>query len=112
MANGDILSHEQVKFVEGNQDMGGNPLIRILGKVVLDHYATDGYLLDVSGDIKNLLMFRLENVNGISYVYDYSTKKIMAFWGDNNNSSDAPLIELPAAEDTSDPTVRYEALGT
>ena len=111
MAKGDLLSHEQVKFVEGVQDAGGNPLIRVMGKVSLDDYKTGGYAMDISALIPDLLMLKLESVGGIVYVYDYSAKKILGYWGDNNNGSDGVLIQVPDTTDTSDPTVRYEALG-
>lgn len=111
MAKGELLTHEQVVFQEGNQDMGGNPLIRILGKVSLDDYKTGGYALDISALIPDLLMFKLESVGGIVYVYDYSAKKILGYWGDNNNGADGVLIQVADTTDTSDPVVRYEALG-
>lgn len=34
---------------------------------------------------------------GYVYAWDYATGKVLVFFGDNNNASDGPLIEIPAA---------------
>ena len=35
--------------------------------------------------------------SGYVFEYDPAAKKLKAFWGDNNNAADGPLIEVPAA---------------
>lgn len=37
--------------------------------------------------------------------------KMQAFYGDNNNAADGPLIEVPAATNISTVTVQFEAIG-
>lgn len=47
----------------------------------------------------------LESVAGYVFEYDDANAKIKAYWGDNNNASDGPLIEIPAGDNGVDAKV-------
>jgi hypothetical protein len=50
---------------------------------------------------------------GYVFEYDYSASTLKAFYGDNNNASDGPLIQVPNTTDLSAVTgVRIFAVGT
>lgn len=53
------------------------------------------------------------STTGYVPVWDRSTNapKLMAFYGDNNNASDGPLIEVPAATNLSTVVARFTATG-
>lgn len=48
---------------------------------------------------------------GYSFVYDLTNKKLLAYWGDNNNAADGPLTEVAAATDLSAVVVVVKAYG-
>ena len=112
MSNGDITSHEQVHFEPSRQNTKGDPLRMVMGKLVLDTYLADGYELDLSADIVNLLKIAVENVGGIVYRYDYTNQKLMAYYGDWNDSTSAGKELKEVANGDGGGTVRYQALGT
>lgn len=73
-------------------------------------YPTGGELIDVDG---NTRFSRIVCSPSGGYVFEFvpSTQKLKAFYGDNNNASDGPLIEVPNTTDLSAITA-IQALGT
>lgn len=87
-----------------NQDVFGRYKARLATATFDTSYPTGG--LDVAAPAKSSL--GLLNVQGVvacdncastGHVvrYDRPTKKLQAFYGDNNNAADGPLIEVPNA---------------
>lgn len=78
-------------------------------------YATGGETVDPHAlGLQMLTDLRISpSTGGYIGVWDRSTTapKLMAFYGDNNNASDGPLIEVPSTTDLSAVVVRYEAWG-
>lgn len=44
---------------------------------------------------------RIEPKGGYVFEYDRTNSKVLAYYGDNNNASDGPLIEVPNTTDLS-----------
>lgn len=44
--------------------------------------------------------------------YDHTNSKLLAYWGDNNNAADAPLIEVADTTDLSTYAVKLICIGT
>lgn len=75
-------------------------------------YPTGGESLDLSSYFKELINVQINPKSGYVFEYDYTNKKVMAYYGDNNNAADGPLIEVPNATDLSSLTgVRVIAWG-
>lgn len=49
--------------------------------------------------------------NAVALDYDSAAKKLVAFWGDNNNAADGPLVEVPDTTNLSAYTARVVAKG-
>lgn len=75
---------------------------------ITGNYAAGGDALDIKGakggldhkfwrSNKDPLWVDARGKAGFVYAYDKATKKLMTFFGDNNNAADGPLVELPAA---------------
>jgi hypothetical protein len=54
----------------------------------------------------------IEPKSGYVFEYDFTNEKILAYYGDNNNASDGPLIEVPNATNLATITgVKIRAVG-
>jgi hypothetical protein len=73
-------------------------------KITFDSsYPTGGEALTV-GDLGFTVVLGLQaiqNSGGYVYQYDAAAKKILVYYGDNNNAADGPLIEVANASDLS-----------
>jgi len=62
--------------------------------------------------LSTILFLHASSTSGYMFEYDYAGK-LLAYYGDNNNASDGPLIEVPNTTDLSALTsVRVLAIGT
>lgn len=50
-------------------------------------------------------VFPMATVAGYVLEWDATNSKLIAYWGDNNNASDGPLIEIPAGDNGIDTKV-------
>lgn len=85
------------------------------GTLTLDSsYPTGGYAV-AKGDFQ--LSVSLHDVDvslGGGYVFDFdrANSKLRVWYGDNNNASDGPLIEVPNGTNLASVTARFRAYGT
>lgn len=92
-------------------------MIFVTGKVAFDSsYPTGGEdISDVANQFpRQLLGVVWEGSGGYQFETDYTAnaEKVKAFYGDNNNAADGPLIEVPNATNLSALTgVRFLAWG-
>lgn len=90
---------------------------RVTKQVVKDitfdnSYATGGESLTASDlGLANITFLKAENKLGYVVTYDYANQKLMAFYGDNNNAADGPLVEVPNATDLSTLVCKVYAIG-
>lgn len=83
---------------------GGEPkkyyVTIVFGDATLTYDATGGGVpltrakLGCPNVLQSLLIIDAAHANGFVYKYNPTTEKIRIYQGDNNNSADAPLIEL------------------
>lgn len=60
-----------------------------------------------------LMAFSPGTTSGYVFQWDNANNKLLAYYGDNNNAADGPLIEVPAATDLSSLTaIPLIAIGT
>jgi hypothetical protein len=66
-------------------------------------YATGGYAITANqvGFSRITAVIAVGANTGYVPVWDATNSKLKVFYGDNNNASDGPLIEVPAATDLS-----------
>ena len=66
-------------------------------------YATNGYAITANqvGFSRITAVLAVGANTGYVPVWDATNSKLKVFYGDNNNASDGPLIEVPAATDLS-----------
>lgn len=80
-------------------------------------YAAGGEALDFTsagqGQLREVLAVWVEQNSGYQFFYDYTNKKVKAFWGDNNNASDGPGVEVADTTDlsTTPGAIRFIAFG-
>ena len=75
-------------------------------------YATDGEAITANqlGLTRITALVPVAN-SGYVPVWDQANSKLKVFYGDNNNASDGPLIEIPNATDISTVTFTVIAFG-
>lgn len=77
-------------------------------------YPTGGESLSLAdmGFVSSVDIVQVEPTLGYVFTYDYTNKKLIAYYGDNNNASDGALIEVPNTTDLSAVVgVKLEATG-
>lgn len=75
-------------------------------------YATGGLALTKANlGLSTVEWLEASQSGGYTFEYDYANEKLKAFYGDNNNAADGPLIEVPAATNLSAVTTRVKAIG-
>ena len=94
--------------------VSGERVVR--GTITFDSsYATGGETFDIVNIGLTMLSHLTFAVGTSGYVpvWNRSTSapEAQAFYGDNNNASDGPLIEVPSTTDLSAVTVGYTAIG-
>lgn len=107
------VTRDQFPRLTGNRKI-------VTGTITFDNsYPTGGEALT----LKALGLDVVENINVTNVFASSTTTYVVAwnksttspllqvFYGDNNNASDGPLIEVPNATDLSATVVRYEATG-
>lgn len=78
------------------------------GTITLDSsYPTGGEAIDVTGDAGYYDCSLSPSTGGYVGTFVASSQKVMALYGDNNNASDGPLIEVPATTDLSAVVFRF-----
>ena len=86
----------------------------ITGSLAFDSsYPTNGEPMDLSKQIPtDIHMVIIEPSAGYILQYDYTNKKVKAYWNDYNAGADAALIEVTNTTDLSGLTdVRFMAVG-
>lgn len=53
------------------------------------------------GAAKNIIAVLAQDCGGYMPAYDFTNDKLKVYYGDNNNASDAPAVEVPNATDLS-----------
>lgn len=68
-----------------------------LVRVTMDSsYAAGGWAVTPANfSLTGITEIQLTPAGGYVFEYDKAAAKIKAYWGDNNNASDGPLIEIP-----------------
>lgn len=68
-----------------------------IGTIAFDSsYAVGGESLTASDlNLRGVSFLLVAPKNGYVFEYDYANRKLKAYYGDNNNASDGPLIEVP-----------------
>ena len=86
----------------------------VIGTVAFDSsYPTNGEALTAATlGLQDLRFVHFSANSGYVFEYDYTNSKVKVYYGDNNNASDGPLIEVPNTTDLSAlSAVKYIALG-
>lgn len=93
---------------ESNQYFGN--LRAYVAAITFDSsYATGGEAL--TAPFGTVLCALAEQSGGYSFEYDTTNQKLKAYYADNNNASDGPLIEVPNATNLSAITTHVLFLG-
>jgi len=80
---------------QGMLDKCSHGFKMITGKLVFGAYETNGVAFDLSKKLPTLIhQVILDQQGGYTLVYDYSAKKILAYYGDYSEGTDAVLIEV------------------
>lgn len=75
-------------------------------------YPTGGEAIDISAN-ERLAFVGAQPTSGYVFQWDAANQKLLAYYGDNNNAADGPLIEVPNTTDLSSLTgVRARAIGS
>lgn len=73
----------------------------VFGTVALDNsYPTNGEAVDIDG-LEQVFHMSFGDASGYAPAFVRSTQKTKVYYGDNNNASDGPLIEVPNTTDLS-----------
>jgi hypothetical protein len=92
------------------QDLFGNSRV-VIGTFTFDSsYATNGEACDPGLGTINLAISD-SSVSGYTFQYDYSNKKLKAFYADYDAGADGALIEVANAVDLSAVSVRMIFVG-
>ena len=85
----------------------------ISGSIAFDSsYPTGGEAFDLSGKFATLTMVLIEPNSGYVFTYDYTNKKVIAYWVDNDGSADSAMIQVANTTDLSGITAaRFVAFG-
>lgn len=86
----------------------------VRGTIAFDaSYPTNGELLLLSQiGLSSVDQMKLFPYKGYVFEWDNTNKKIKVYYGDNNNASDGPLVEVPNTTDISTlDLVPFEAVG-
>lgn len=94
--------------------LNGNQVWDIFSLTLDTDYPTGGYPLTASlVGFGSIDFVDAPGVGGYVLEYDYTNSKLKVLFGDNNNSSDGPLIEVAALADAIDTLVaRVLIVGT
>lgn len=85
---------------QGPPDIGGRRLKIIAGQFTgPSSYTTGGESLDLSADIPQLLGIVIEPIAGYVFIYDYTNKKVLAYW--TGAAVAAVLAQITATTDLS-----------
>jgi len=85
-----------------------------VGTIAFDSsYPTNGEALAASDlNLRGIAFLLVSPKSGYVFEYDYSGNKLKAYYGDNNNAADGPLIEVPNTTDLSTLTgAKFIAIG-
>jgi len=111
MAKGDVTL--TAGFRKKRVGMGGEQ--ERYFSAVLDNYKTNGYDLSALANygFGTITFVRLPpTVIGYVPEYDYTNNYVKFYYGDNNNASDGPLIEVPDNDSgLNGSTLRFEVFG-
>lgn len=94
--------------------IAGSNVIVVTGQFDFDDkYPTGGESMDISAYFPNKVLGVLfENKGGYVFEYDYNNKKVIAYHGNNDGTSDGPLVEVGNETDLKTITgVRFIAYG-
>ncbi len=82
------------------------------GTVAMDSsYPTGGEALDVAANTRFEVLMA-QPTSGYVFQWDTANQLLKAYYADNNNAADGPLIEVPAATDLSTVTgIQFVAFG-
>jgi len=85
----------------------------VTGKISFDSsYPTGGESLDLTDRLQTVLAVFIENKSGYIFEYDYTNKKVKAYYGNYDQTSDGALTEVANTTDLSSITnVRFVAYG-
>lgn len=90
----------------------GRAFVNVVDVALDNSYPTGGEALSARElGMQTVLTALPELAAGYVARYNQSTGKLMVYYGDNNNASDGPLIEVPNATDLSAVTVRMTVIG-
>lgn len=84
----------------GDEAVKSKTKIRVMGTMAWDaSYSVGGELVDAlfttAGYMSSIDNIVMDSDSGYIFKYLPASGKIMAFFGDNNNAADGPLIEIP-----------------
>jgi len=99
---------------DGMIEKCGHSFKMITGTLVLGVYETDGVAFDLSKKLPTKVhQVILDQMGGYTLVYDYSNKKIKAFYGDYSEGTDAVLVEVANGVNMASACgdVRFTAIG-
>ncbi len=97
--------------IESKYELGGTAFV-YTGTFDWDNsYSTGGEAFDVTGNERFDIVLTAAK-GGYVGVWDAANQKLLAYYGDNNNASDGPLIQVPDTTDLSAVTgVPFIAIG-
>ena len=106
------LTVTKTRILEGPADVGGKRTKMMIGSIDFDSsYPTGGEALDLSGDFDTLHLVFFEAAP-IICKYDYTNKKVLAYWFDYDGSADAIAIQVADTTDLSAQTgIKFIAWG-
>jgi hypothetical protein len=102
-----------LSFSEVKKGVVGDLKYSITNVTFDSSYPTGGEAVTVAdfGFTHDILHLNCAPGGGIVFEFDDTNTKILAFWGDNNNAADGPLVEVPNTTDLSTKVTRVFALG-
>ena len=101
-----------VATVTKKYGIGGTATLYV-GTIAFDSsYPTGGEAIDLSGN-ERVEYIQCNAQGGYVFVFEQNDQKLLAYYGDNNNAADGPLIEVPNTTDLSSLTaIPFIAVGS
>jgi hypothetical protein len=90
---------------------GGDATKEMVGAIDLGTYATGGLDLDLSEWFNSVEFLAVEPFSGYVFQYDYTNKKVLAYYADYDAEADGALIEYPDQTGLTLSGVRFFAKG-
>src|SRR5690349_8178099 len=86
--------------IDDEFDLGGTALLGIGTFTPDSSWLAAGEVIDITGR-GTIRSARFESKGGYIFRFDKASQSVLAYYGDNNNAADGPLIAVPDTTDIS-----------